>query len=505
LFTYDGLNRLDKAEYSEFDQLRQLITAREGFFNEDPGYDLNGNIVTLLRKGSTDALGTQGDIIDNLAYTYKTNSNQLQKVTDGVAGSLAHNKHFINASTSDYAYDQNGNATFVPNKRDTIRYNYLNLPEKMTIVGQGTISYLYDASGNKLKKSYDPLTGPTVDSYYQGSVLLTGGKVMVMNGEGRSVKNSTSWDYEYDLKDHLGNTRISFLADNGQVSVLQVKDYYPFGMEMTNGQSIAGDPTKYLYNGKELQDEAGLDFYDYGARFYDPVVGRWHSVDLLADKYYALSPYVYVADNPLKFIDPDGKKIIIAGSPEFQGATFKAMQKLSSSNLVMLKSGQIVEASNYKGAKSNIAFTGTGTGKKDFGTSLIHDLSSNQKHTVTVTPGSEANNTNDFTPTVRNYSNAHNPEKGDGGTIRFDPESTGSGIVNKDGSTGVDGSIILGHELIHADKAMNGKTLNRENNISDPASPSNWPQDISKEEVDTRKKENILRQESNIKKERLTP
>jgi RHS repeat-associated protein len=60
------------------------------------------------------------------------------------------------------------------------------------------------------------------------------------------------------------------------------------------------------YNGKELQTEADLEWYDYGARFYDPVLGRWHSVDPMAEKYFSFSPYEYVGGNPILRMDPDG-------------------------------------------------------------------------------------------------------------------------------------------------------------------------------------------------------
>ena len=230
----------------------------------------------------------------------------------------------------------------------------------------------------------------------------------------------------------------------------------------------------------------------------------WLSVDPLADKYPSLSPYVYCANNPVILVDPDGRKIVIAGSPEFKKAAFNDMQKLSSSNLVMLKSGQVVEASKYKGDGANIVHSGTGAGNKETGTAMISRLAGNQKHTVTIKETSGENNS--YLPTGGGYTNAQKEGVGSGGTVSYDPNTTGYNIVNADGTTKAPAYILLGHELIHADNAMEGKTLSRSKTSgkTDPDGLPNWREILSPEEVRTRKIENIIRKENDVKP-RATP
>ena len=298
-FSYDRLGRLTDAEYGEGPSL-SVNTNR---FNEQvTGYDKMGNILGLKRYGQTSATGY--DVIDDLSLSYA--GNRLKKVADR-SGTPAFNNGFefkdgIDLST-EYEYDENGNLTKDLNKNKTaIQYNCLNLPSRVMFANGNSISYLYDAAGRKLRTVH-VLEGDSVTTDYCGNVVYENGVPQILLTEVGYV-SLTDGKYHYYLKDHQGNNRV-VVDEEGTVE--EVNHYYPFGGVF----SSTGDAQPYKYNGKELDRKGGLDWYDYGARYYDAALGRWHVVDPMAEEYYDLNPYNYCGNNNVNNIDINGDSITI--------------------------------------------------------------------------------------------------------------------------------------------------------------------------------------------------
>jgi RHS repeat-associated protein len=284
-YKYDTINRIKSADYAG--------TKTDGY-NTAYSYDINGNILTLERETLVNNTGTFSVLtMDNLAYTYN-GGNQLQSVVDNGDNTLG-----FKQGSGDYIYDANGNMIVDPNKGlSDIKYNNLNLPYSIT-KGSDKIGYVYDVTGRKLANK---LSGKT--KYYFGNFVYTDDKLDYMIcSEGLLNINGSTTNYEFHLKDHLGNTRVAVNETN---DITQVNNYYPFGLTFAQSGSSTN---KYLYNGKELQEETG--FIDFGARQLDKELGRWFNVDNLAEQYNIVSPYAYCMSNPINIIDPDGNDIIV--------------------------------------------------------------------------------------------------------------------------------------------------------------------------------------------------
>lgn len=304
-YDYDDLNRLKNATF----QYPGMIMGMANAYNEKLTYDKNGNIVTLKRNGAP-VLNNVIEI-DDLQYSYE--GNQLQTVTDATANAAGFRKG--SHSGIDYTYDGFGNMITDKNKGITnIKYNHLNLPTEITITG-GKINYIYNAVGAKVQKIVTPTVGAVTTTDYLGGFQYENSQLQFFpTAEG--YYNAQTNKYVYQYKDHLGNVRLSYSDTNGdglvsQDEVLSENNYYPFGLQHQGdnaavAQSANKAAEQYKYNGKEFQDELGLGLYDYGARNYDPAIGRWMNVDPLAERAPNWTPYRYGYNNPIKFIDPTG-------------------------------------------------------------------------------------------------------------------------------------------------------------------------------------------------------
>ena len=212
-----------------------------------------------------------------------------------------------------------------------IQYNLLNLPRQMDIkspVAEARNEYTYSAGGQKLKmeQKWNPnySTAPVIGSAITASLLTMNkttdyiGNMIYENGtlkriliDGGYIEGGV---YYYYLNDHQGNTR---LVCNASGTVIQKNHYYPFGMTYAETPVAEQGKQPYKYNGKELDQMNGLNQYDYSARYYDPAIARFTTMDPMAEKYYSVSPYAYCNNNPANAIDPTGEDSYYTDNGQF--------------------------------------------------------------------------------------------------------------------------------------------------------------------------------------------
>jgi RHS repeat-associated protein len=356
--SYDNLERLTSASYADnhgTDWSSKGWSSQysiDSKFNENATYDLRGNITALNRNGwttgvmvpvstpyyNTALLTGVFTTVDQLAYTYANNKNKLIKVTDAPAN-LGHGFLSVsaaaNAGTTHYAYDDNGNLIRDDNKGITnITYNYLNLPMVITFTNIASgqprrIEFIYDATGVKLRKTIylnDAVTD--MRHYVNGIEYMGSGGVLdrFAHTEGAVILNENGvYEHEYVIKDHLGNTHVTYRdginkVDNtgnttyndGTITVADIKQinsYYPFGLNMEGNFNGVDGNNKYQFGGKEWNADFGLNWNDYGKRWYDPSLGKWSNIDPKSEKYYSFTPYNYVLNNPINKTDPNGDTV----------------------------------------------------------------------------------------------------------------------------------------------------------------------------------------------------
>jgi len=289
-YGYDNANRLLYADfnqnfgnssspnwnksYNNFTIDFTVLMGSDGTSN-GTAYDANGNILAMNQYGFK--LGGSGrTLIDQLSYSYSSNSNKLLAVSDAIT---TDNKlgDFTDKNTSgyDYGYDLNGNMITDKNKGingntdidqttgGAIQYNHLNLPYLINVAGKGTIKYVYDAAGNKLQKQTDDATvaggKTTVTDYINGYVYENNVLQFFGQEEGRvrpkvNTDASITYNYDYFIKDHLGNTRM-VLTDEQQ------QDVYP-AATLENG-AVATEQNYYTINTGAVVDNPVSLPYSY--------------------------------------------------------------------------------------------------------------------------------------------------------------------------------------------------------------------------------------------------
>lgn len=271
-YSYDAMNRLISANCTT-----------NNTYDETYTYDDDGNFESRTKD------------ITTFDYDYFSGTNKISDFNNQY-GYTFDNKGNLSAKSI-----YGGSDIFTVNN-----YDHRNLPLSVWESTSGTINYKYDDAGNRVIKDvgatdeyyFHDQTGKQVAIYDISSNALK--QVNLFGGNGLiGYVNKSSDERFYYVKDHLGSVRLT-IDENSEI--VSAKDYFAYGNVLRNINY--GEEDKYDFTEKERDAETGLNYF--GARYYDSDIGRWTSVDPLAEMRPGLSPYNYAQNNPLNRIDPTG-------------------------------------------------------------------------------------------------------------------------------------------------------------------------------------------------------
>ena len=290
-------------------------------------YTKAGAVTRLQRRGLKND-GKYGKI-DNLHITLT--GNRLHYVLDDAENLMYEGAvEFQGDESNGSAFGYNANGGLITDTGKGIMhidYDDNNYPRRIQFANGNVTEYVYTATGEKLRAVHytavpnievgsgetHELTNAEIlfkdSTDYHGSLIMENGVPAQYLFDGGYCKLTDSSGnpavyYHYYDRDHLGNIR-GVIDESGTVE--QITNYYPFGAPYSDATTTNPTLQRYKYNGKELELMHGLKWYDYGARWYDPLLVSWNRPDPSHKDYYPWSPYAYCGDNPVNVVDPDGR------------------------------------------------------------------------------------------------------------------------------------------------------------------------------------------------------